>query len=101
MRNYKLEWSIPYIDPRTGGYREYVPDFVARLRGAKAHLVIEYKGQDTRDAQIKKRETEGKWIPAVNASDDPACDGRWRYVYLDNAARIGTDLDEAIREELG
>ena len=101
VRNHRLGWSIPYIDPKTGSYREYVPDFVARLSGAKGHLVIEYKGQDTRDAQIKKRETEGKWIPAVNASDDPACAGRWRYVYLDNAARIGTDLDEAIREELG
>ena len=100
VRNHRLGWSIPYIDPKTGSYREYVPDFVARLNGGKVHLVVEYKGQDTKDAQIKKRETENKWIPAVNASDDPACSGRWRYVYLDNEARIGTDLDEAIREEL-
>ena len=101
VRNYRLGWFIPYIDPKTGTYREYVPDFVVRLNGGKVHLVVEYKGQDTKDAQVKKRETEDKWIPAVNSSNDPACAGRWRYVYLDNDARIGTDLDEAIREELG
>ena len=101
VRNHKLGWTIPYVEPKVGGYREYVPDFVARLRGGGVHLVIEYKGQETKDALVKKRETETKWIPAVNASDDPACPGRWRYVYIDNAARIGTELDEAIREELG
>lgn len=100
VRNHRLGWSIPYIEPRTGGYREYIPDFVARLKGGKVHLVIEYKGQDTKDAQIKKHEVENKWMPAVNCSDDPACEGRWRYVYLDNEMRIGTDLDDAIRDEL-
>lgn len=100
VRNVGLGWSIPYIDPAKGGYREYVPDFVARLHGGKTHLVIEYKGQDTIDARIKKNETEDKWIPAVNASDDSACSGRWRYVFIDNAARIGTDLNEAITEGL-
>ena len=100
VRNHKLGWSIPYIEPKIGSYREYYPDFVARLRGGKTHLVIEFKGQETRDALAKKAETEDKWIPAVNASDDPACAGRWLYVYIDNQARIGTELDEAIREGL-
>ena len=101
VRNHRLGWFIPYIEPKTGNYRDYVPDFVARLKGGKVHLVIEYKGQDTRDAQVKKHEVESKWIPAVNASDDRACEGKWRYVYLDNEARIGTDIDEAIKEEIG
>ena len=100
VRNVGLGWSIPYIDPTRGGYREYVPDFVARLRGGRTHLVIEYKGQDTADSQIKKNETEDKWIPAVNASDDSACAGQWRYVFIDNEARIGTELNEAIVEGL-
>lgn len=98
VRNHRLGWSIPYIEPKTGSYREYVPDFVARLSGGKSHLVIEYKGQETKDAQVKKHEVESKWIPAVNGSNDPACEGKWYYVYLDNEARIGTDLDGAIRE---
>lgn len=100
VRNHRLGWFIPYIEPRTGSYRDYVPDFVARLKGGKVHLVIEYKGQDTKDAQIKKHEVENKWVPAVNASDDRACGGKWRYVYLDNEARIGTDLDDAVKEEI-
>ena len=101
VRNHRIEWIIPYIEPEAGGYREYVPDFVARLRGGRTHLVIEYKGREDKGAKTKKCETEDKWIPAVNASDDPACAGKWAYVYLDNAARIGTDLDDAIREAGG
>lgn len=100
VRNERIGWSIPYIDPKTGGWREYKPDFIARTSGGKCHLIIEYKGQDTRDAQVKKKTTEEKWIPAVNSSDDPACDGKWKYVYLDTPARIGTDLDDAIKNAL-
>ncbi len=100
IRNERIGWSIPYIDPKVGGWREYKPDFVARINGGKCHLVIEYKGQDTHDAQVKKKTTEEKWIPAVNNSEDLACAGKWKYVYLDTPARIGKDLDDAITEML-
>ena len=100
VRSHRLGWRIPYLDPGTGAWREYEPDFVARLRGGKTHLVIEYKGRETEDAQIKKCTTEEKWIPAVNGSDDPACAGTWRYLYIDNPARMGTELDEAIGKAL-
>ena len=99
-RNHRLGWEIPYINPKTGGWRSYTPDFVARVRGGKAHLVIEFKGQETEDAQIKKDAVETRWIPAVNNSDDPACEGGWFYVYIDNDMRMGTDLDDAVRRAL-
>lgn len=96
VRTERIGWVIPYMDPKAERWRDYTPDFVARLKGGD-HLIIEFKGQDNKDAQIKKRETEEKWIPAVNDSDDPACKGTWHYVYLDNSMRIGNDLNEAIK----
>ncbi len=100
VRSPRLGWYIPYLNPKTGGWRKYSPDFVARVRGGGTHLVIEFKGQENEDALIKKEAVETRWIPAVNDSDDPACAGIWRYVYIDNDLRIGTDLDAAIREAL-
>ena len=95
-RNHRLGWEIPYIDPKIGGWRSYTPDFVARVKGGKAHLVIEFKGQETEDAQIKKDAVETRWIPAVNNSTDPVCAGRWFYVYLDDESRMGSDFDDAV-----
>ena len=99
-RNHRLGWEIPYIDPKIGGWRSYTPDFVARVKGGKAHLVIEFKGQETEDAQIKKNVVETRWIPAVNNSTDPVCDGRWFYVYIDDESRMDSDLDGAVGEAL-
>ncbi len=100
VRSPRLGWYIPYINPKTGGWREYSPDFVARTCGGGIHLVIEFKGQENEDALIKKEAVETRWLPAVNGSDDPACTGIWRYVYIDNDQRIGIELDVAIREAL-
>ena len=100
VRNHRLGWEIPYIDPKIGGWRSYTPDFVARVTGGKAHLVIEFKGQETEDAQIKKDAVETRWIPAVNNSTDPACSGQWFYVYLDDESQMGSDLDVAVKGAL-
>ena len=85
-RNFRLGWSIPYLDRRQGRWRRYEPDFVARIprdaRGPR-HLVIEFKGIEDDDAVVKRTETEEMWIPAVSMSDDPACAGTWRYVVFD------------------
>ena len=99
-RTYRLGWDIPYLNPKTGGWNRYTPDFVARVRGGAAHLIIEFKGQETEDAKIKKEAIENMWLPAVNASEDPACEGKWRYVYIDNDLRIGVELENAIKEAL-
>ena len=91
-RNFRLGWRIPYLDTRSGAWRYYEPDFVARLRGAEGdtseYLVIEFKGNPDEDAAIKRQEVEEWWIPAVNESDDPACAGNWRYVFIDGEREI-------------
>lgn len=91
VRNYRLGWGVPYVDAKSGRWRMYEPDFVARIKDKVAssrprHLVIEFKGRVDDDAVTKKQYTEDAWIPAVNASDDPSCAGTWRYVIFDSGA---------------
>lgn len=86
-RNYRLGWYIPWLDRRTGLWRYYEPDFVARAKcAARAHLVIEYKdeaGTAAGGAAARKQDAaERWWLPAVNGAADPACEGRWAYLYL-------------------
>ena len=101
VRSHKLGWNIPYTDHKTGKNREYEPDFVARVKGGGAHLIIEFKGQETEEAHNKRLTTEEKWIPAVHASDDDACKGKWTYVYIDNNNRLQREIDDAIRSVSG
>lgn len=96
VRPHKLGWNIPYTDHKTGKDREYEPDFVARVKGGTVHLIIEFKGQDTEEAHNKRLTTEEKWIPAVHASDDDACKGKWVYVYIDNNNRLQREIDDAV-----
>ena len=99
-RNFRLGWHIPYLDPRHGIWRSYEPDFVARIRSEHGprHLVIEFKGDTNEDALIKTKATQEWWLPAVNGSDDPACDGSWQYVFIDSNNSIMATLDRAVAE---
>lgn len=100
-RNFHLGWKIPYLDQNSGTWRSYVPDFVAKLRrrtrdGKPVHLVIEYKGQVGEDSDKKTRAVQDWWLPAVNGSSDPSCDGEWRYVFIDSTDSIEPTLWEEI-----
>lgn len=104
-RNYRLGWGVPYLDGETGRWRIYEPDFVARVKGGTAggeprHMVIEFKGRVDDDAVTKKRYAEDVWIPTVNASDDPSCDGRWQYVFFDGGADAG-EMDDTLHRIAG
>ncbi len=101
VRNDRLHWSIPYLDARTGLTRSYLPDFVARLRerdreGRPVHLVIEYKGLPGPNSEAKERAVRDSWIPALRNTDDPECQGEWRYCVLTRPASVATDLEAAI-----
>ena len=97
-RSFRLGWHIPYLDPKTGVWRSYEPDFIARAQcnGLLRYLVIEFKGNPEEDAETKTRATEDWWLPAVNGSDDPVCDGDWRYVFVDGNAAIMPALERAV-----
>lgn len=105
VRNYNLNWRIPYIDPDTGEWRSYEPDFVARLSvesDVTLNLIIELKGQAGRDAMVKAAAIDNYWIPAVNNSDDSACDGLWKYLMIDlngkHAKQMEAELTACIND---
>ena len=78
---------------------------MARIAGDEPrHLVIEFKGQTSEDSKLKAENTEQWWIPAVNASDDPACAGLWKYLLLENtqnADETRAEIDSAIKSPWG
>ena len=94
-RNYRIGLRVPYLDRRTGHWRFYEPDFIARTRSGR-NLVIEYKGIVGEDSDIKSEAVQKWWIPAVNGSDDPCCDGNWDYVFIPSGTNIAALVDNAI-----
>ena len=92
-RNFHLGWQIPYLDIRTGIWRNYVPDFLCKLTkktqdNKPIYLVIEYKGQVSEDSDQKAEAVRNWWIPAVSNSDDDCCSGEWRYVFINHESKI-------------
>ena len=101
-RNFRLDWQIPWFDEERGLWREYRPDFVARVAaeprdgGRGRHLIIECKGRlyEGAEAEAKMRAVKDMWIPAVANADGAY--GEWGYVYIteddDPAAAISTAI---------
>ena len=106
VRNHrKMDWYIPYFDPKAGTHRYYGPDFVARLESHdEKYLIIEYKGQAGGDSRVKQDAVERYWIPAIRDSEDPACFGIWRYLIISeemDSLMIRKDIDRAIQRLAG
>jgi len=70
VKNDHLGFEVLYI--YRGVVRKYRPDFLVRLASG-AMLVLETKGQDTEQDQVKQRYLE-EWVQAVNAHGGF---GRW------------------------
>ena len=98
-RNYRLGWRIPYLDPRTGRWRQYEPDFIAKVKmpdGALLNLVLEFKGDaESEDAKIKKKAVESCWLPAVNGSAELTQDGFWHFCQIENTSNTSNAIDDA------
>ena len=94
VRNFRLDWRIPWWDTRMGTWREYEPDFVATTNGVETHhLVIEVKGLEDPASELKKQAAE-KWCEVLTSSDDPMLRGRWTYLYVTDPKQIESQLDE-------
>ena len=70
-KNDHLGFEVLYV--YRGVVRKYRPDFLVRLASGEM-LVLETKGQDTEQDQVKRRYLD-EWIQAVNANGGF---GRWR-----------------------
>ena len=103
-RNFRLDWQIPWFDEERGLWREYRPDFVARVAagrpggGPERHLIIECKGRiyEGAEADAKREAVEKMRIPAIEGVDGAI--GQWRYCYVtqddDPAAAISAAIAE-------
>ncbi len=81
VKNDHLGFEVLYI--YRGVVRKYRPDFLVRL-GTGDMLVLETKGQDTEQDQVKRRYLD-EWTQAVNAH---GAFGRWRLAVAKNPGEI-------------
>lgn len=96
VRNFRLDWRIPWWDTRMGTWREYEPDFVALTNSSETHnLVIEVKGLEDPASELKKQAAE-KWCEVLTVSNDPALKGRWSYVYVTDPNQFESQLNELL-----
>jgi type III restriction enzyme len=79
FKNHNVGFTIPYT--LSGHERNYVPDFVAKLRTAagEVNLIIEVTGEKRADKAAKAATARTLWVPAVN---NHGGFGRWAFVEI-------------------
>jgi type III restriction enzyme len=97
VKNFNLGFAIPYS--HNGDAKEYLPDFLARLRQGEREvgtLILETKGYDPL-ASLKFSAAQ-RWVAAVNA--EGSC-GRWAYRMARNPAEVPEAIRSAAEELSG
>jgi type III restriction enzyme len=101
VRNYKLDFSIPYRFAETN--RQYVPDFIVRLArnpadpdSPRLNLVLEIKGEEDERDRTKAAGAE-RWKDAVNYAGNF---GRWEYEVCRNVDSLRTLIDVVANTQL-
>jgi type III restriction enzyme len=89
VKNDHLGFEVLYV--YRGVVRKYRPDFLVRLTKGDM-LVLETKGQDTEQDQVKRRYLD-EWTQAVNAH---GAFGRWRCAVARNPGEIRDILLQAV-----
>jgi type III restriction enzyme len=92
VKNQGLGFSIPYLN--NGQMRDYVPDFLVRLRGG-VQLILETKGYDP-TAEVKGAAAQ-RWVDAVNIDGSF---GVWSYAMTHNPNEIPGIIDRVAGGEL-
>jgi type III restriction enzyme len=79
FKNHNVGFTIPYT--LNGQERNYVPDFVVKLRTAPGdvNLIIEVTGEKRTDKEAKVATARTLWVPAVN---NHGGFGRWAFVEI-------------------
>jgi type III restriction enzyme len=90
VKNDHLAFEVLYV--YRGVVRKYRPDFLVRLANGDM-LVLETKGQDTEQDQVKRRYLE-EWTQAVSAH---SAFGRWRSAVAKNPGEIRDILIQGAR----
>jgi len=94
VKNDHLGFEVLYV--YRGVVRKYRPDFLVRLANGDM-LVLETKGQDTEQDQVKRRYLD-EWTQAVNSHGGF---GRWRWAVAHKPGEIRDILKMESASALG
>ena len=96
VKNQGMGFTVPYCSD--GVPRQYVPDFIARVKDGgeePVNLVVEIKGLRRQDAQDKADTMRSMWVPGVNALGDF---GRWAFVEFKDIKTMEKDYHRWMAE---
>ena len=101
VKNHNLGFTIPYID-HNGERREYVPDFIARIRKQEddsgdniVNLILETSGREREDKVQKVNTVNNMWIPAVNNYGEF---GEWTFLEITDPWNMQNTIRESMNE---
>ena len=101
VKNHNLGFTIPYIN-HNGERREYVPDFIARIRKQDAdsddnivNLIVETSGREREDKVQKVNTIKNMWLPAVNNYGEF---GEWAFLELTDPWNMQNTIHEFMSE---
>ena len=102
VRNFRLDWSIPWYDPLHARWHDYEPDFIARVprdndADGCGHLVIEVKGERDLRSEEKMRAALA-WCERVSNAATGESTGPWQYTLIDDYESAGIALTTAVNE---
>ena len=101
VKNHNLGFTIPYIN-HNGAHRQYVPDFIARLRKQGddsgnniVNLILETSGMGREDKVQKVNTVNNVWVPAVN---NYGKFGEWAFLELTDPWNMQNTIREFMSE---
>ena len=100
VRNFRLDWSIPWYDPVHARWHDYEPDFIARVpreNGDCSHLIIEVKGERDLRSDEKMRAAH-VWCERVSNGAMGERMGTWVYTMIDEYEHAGIELINAVND---
>lgn len=99
VKNHFLGFNVPYLDGTTE--RNYVPDFIARVRTTKnelVNLIIEISGfsaDRNANKDLKRYYTTQYWLPAANNLGKY---GRWAFLEVTDIDNVRAIINQKINE---
>ena len=99
VRNFRLEWRIPYWDQQMAIWREYEPDFVVLLNTDYPHyVIIEVKGIEDPSSLLKKEAAE-RFCSTLTKSNDSLLQSNWSYLYLDDQRKFQDQIESHFKDQ--
>ena len=103
VKNHNLGFTIPYIN-HNGESRQYVPDFIARIRIANngsnddiVNLILEVSGMPREDKVQKVNTIKNMWLPAVNRCGEF---GIWDFLEITDPWNIQNNIRQFMQQNV-